>query len=847
MRKARLFKLLLALATVTCAMAASAYAQHPEGEADPYVVTVYNESNGLPTGEANTVIQTSDGYIWIGSYGGLIRYDGSTFRNYSLEGELPSSSVRALFEDSAGRLWIGTNDAGVFFMEDDVIHPVVNPTENSFLCIRDFAEGYSEMIYVASNSGMALIHSGELTPCYGEYIEGKTVYSVAVDSFGRVWGALNSGMCAVVRDNEVMQVFSSDAFFDGEEIYCTAADESGSIYLGSSGSALVRLSFPTESLKPSEMTVERFVTESVTTHNSICAASGGGIIVCGNLGACVLEPDGCQISFDESDQATSVNRATIDYEGNIWLASTSSGVIKYTTGYFYSPNEPAGLNSISLNAIVEQQGDYYVATDNGLMVFDSEWRPIENHPLAELYAQTRVRSLIADSSGGVWAAAYSYTDPVTRYDPAGGSLRTFTAEDGLVNTSARILLELSDGSIAVGTQEGLNIIRDGQIVRSLGVGDGLEVASVLCLLEAPDGRILIGSDGGGIYEVDGGNVTCHAFSEGLSEGAVLRMLADPDGGGYFVSAGSSLYYWDGAAFRKLSRIQKGAGSIFDLYLRDGMLWILQNNGILAFDREKLLAEEDVIPVEYSFSHGLSGSLNANTWNWMSEDGDLYISTRNGVSVFRFRGISNPLPKGIISSANVDGSLQANPRELRLSSGANRLTLDFAALSFTDTTHIGISYALEGFDERETVLIGRKNGSISYTNLPGGEYRFLLNIFDPNDPGTRASYELPITKDKKPQEHPLLLAGLALLVLVVFVGVISRILRVKIRGIQSRERDYHLIAGLSLKELARHIDEKAPGTSREAIAELFRKNGAQFNPQIIPDLLEDIRKEDSPAE
>ena len=69
-----------------------------------YVVTVYNERNGLPTGEANDVLQTSDGYIWIGSYGGLIRYDGSDFRNYSLEGILPSSSVRALFEDSSGRL-----------------------------------------------------------------------------------------------------------------------------------------------------------------------------------------------------------------------------------------------------------------------------------------------------------------------------------------------------------------------------------------------------------------------------------------------------------------------------------------------------------------------------------------------------------------------------------------------------------------------------------------------------------------------------------------------------------------------------------------------------------------------
>ena len=80
-----------------------------------YVATVYNEQNGLPTGEANVVIQTSDGYIWIGSYGGLIRYDGTNFVNYSIEENgITSSSIRALFEDSKGRLFIGTNDAGVF-------------------------------------------------------------------------------------------------------------------------------------------------------------------------------------------------------------------------------------------------------------------------------------------------------------------------------------------------------------------------------------------------------------------------------------------------------------------------------------------------------------------------------------------------------------------------------------------------------------------------------------------------------------------------------------------------------------------------------------------------------------
>jgi len=114
----------------------NAYAQD-----EPYVVTVYNESNGLPTGEANVVMQSSDGYIWIGSYGGLIRYDGTQFRNYSTEGAIESSSVRSIFEDSKGRLWVGTNDAGVYMMENDVFTHITADSKTDFLCVRGFCEG----------------------------------------------------------------------------------------------------------------------------------------------------------------------------------------------------------------------------------------------------------------------------------------------------------------------------------------------------------------------------------------------------------------------------------------------------------------------------------------------------------------------------------------------------------------------------------------------------------------------------------------------------------------------------------------------------------------------------------
>lgn len=792
-----------------------------EGEA-PYVVTLYNETNGLPTGEANEVIQTSDGYIWIGSYGGLIRYDGSVFRNYSLEGAIPSSSVRALHEDAEGRLWIGTNDAGVFCMENGVISKIGRPDDNSFLCIRDFCEDKNGTIYLASNSGMAYILDGVLTPIAGEHSLGGTVYSVGVDSRGRVWGALNAGVCVVTDGKKELCTFVSADFFDTSEtaidgaevssddgiipIYCLESDNSGRIWLGTNSNVLAVLSFNSDSLEPGDFQTEYSITDGVYTHNSIRVSPDGSIIVCGNVGACVIRPDGTRAYFSDSERAASLNSGCVDYEGNVWLASTAYGVIKYTRGYFYRTPAQSELNGLPVNAVTKQDGYMFVAADSGLFEFDSSGKAVENS-FTELYSGVRVRSLLADSRGNIWAAAYSPQYSVTCYNPKTGEIKTFGTADGLLSTNARTLCELSDGGIAVGTQQGLNIIRDGVVCESYGEAEGIATSSVLCTVETKSGSVLVGSDGGGIYEIKDGNIINHGFSEGLSDGVVLRILEDGDTGGFFISAGSSLYYMNDGGIRKLN-IKKGAGSIFDFVLRDKSLWVMQNSGILKFDREAVLNGEDVLPKEYGIGLGLSGSLNANTWNWTDpEDGSLYLSTRNGVSIFRFESASGILPKGILNSVNVDGVENVNPKEIHLKSDSSRVTFDFSVLTYTETSSVGIDSILEGVDREVSETLGENTLSVSYTNLPGGEYNFRVTVFDLENPNNRAEYIIPVTKEKKLYEHVGFIVGAIMLGVLLVVGIVILAARAKVNTLRKRQREYRSIVEQSLQTFARSIDAK----------------------------------------
>ncbi len=774
-----------------------------------YVVTTYNDRNGLPTGEANTVLHTSDGYIWIGSYGGLIRYDGTEFRNYSLDGSINSSSIRSLYEDSQGRLWIGTNDKGVICLENDVFTPIVSPDNHSFLCIRDFSETSDGTIYVASSSGLAYISDNTLIPFEDDTIKGETIYAVDTDSYDRVWFCTTYGRAGVAKGNTLLSIFTSDMFFRDAEIYSIAASGT-KVYLGTSSSQIAELNFFSEATD--DYSTKYIETHKVTTHNQLNITPEGHILVSGLTGFYVIFSDGTTKEFTEADNVTSINWSTMDYEGNIWLATSSTGVIRLSEGYFTTTNDMSGLSNISLNAICKSKDYYYIATDSGIYVYNNQWQQVDNQLTATL-AGIRVRSAITASDDTVWFATYG---GVFSYTPSTKAIVNYNSEIGLVNDRTRVIMEMSDGSIAVGTQTGISIIKDGQIIKNYTAEDGLVNPAILCLMEADDGALIAGSDGDGIYIIKDNIITNQGFEQGLEEGVVLRIAANTDSSGYFVSAGSSLYYWSNSSFTKLTNWDKSAGSIFDMYDVDGRLWILQNNGVISVDKEALLLGDYADTVTYSFNHGLTGSLNANTWNYIDTDNTLYMVTRNGISIFTFKPVDNSEPKAIINSITVDDIIYEHPKNLDINSDVNRITINFAELSYSGTSTLEMEYQLKGFDETPILHGEIQSGSVSYTNLPGGDYTFTLRIYDPNSPDVSTTYTVDIHKAKKLREYPLFWIILVALIISMTAVAIYLIYRGKIKRLQQHQQEYKDIIEQSLQTFAKTIDAKDTYTNGHSI-------------------------------
>ena len=120
-----------------------------------YSAVLYDNTNGLPTSEANAIVETGDGFIWIGSYAGLIRYDGNTFERMDSTNGI--SSIKCLFVDDQDRLWMGTNDNGVAVMEKGKFRMWSKLDGMKSAHTRAITQGTDGTIYVATTCGIVMI------------------------------------------------------------------------------------------------------------------------------------------------------------------------------------------------------------------------------------------------------------------------------------------------------------------------------------------------------------------------------------------------------------------------------------------------------------------------------------------------------------------------------------------------------------------------------------------------------------------------------------------------------------------------------------------------------------------
>ncbi len=767
----------------------------PVSQKDSYQAVLYDNTNGLPTSEANAIAQAEDGFIWIGSYAGLVRYDGKRFELIGFNEGI--RSVTCLLVDSKGRLWIGTNDSGLFLMEQDSFSNWDEKDGLPSAAVRSLTEDAHGTIYVATTDGLAMMDEQlQVCPLHDSRLDEAYIQVVRSGPDVRIYGVTNDANLFVVKGDKVEYFLNRDDIpGNGANSVFPDQCKPGYVYVSTSDATLYygRLADGVDALEPLDVSplsqIDRF--EYIDDKVWLCARNGIG----------VLDENEFHL-LENLPMQSIVGHVIEDYAGNLWFTSSRQGVMKIVPSRFVDYSADYGLEKEVVNSTCLLDDKLYIGTDTGLKVLDegslvpsipltqaqtASGRDLGVTDLMELLDGCRIRSIIRDSEDRLWIATWRSIGLV-RYD--NGQVTVFSTEDGLFSKNVRAVHEKQDGSILVAATGGVNVIEGDLVTSGYDEDSGIGNTEILTVTEGFDGEVVCGTDGGGIYIVSEAGARHIGREEGLSSESVMRIKRDPTRDLLWFVTGNSIGYLD-ANYQAHLIDGFPYSNNFDLYENNmGEMWVLGSNGINIALTEDLLKGGEIDVVHYGLSNGLPTITTVNSYSELSDDGNLYIAGSTGVAEVN---IDEPFRdaeviKAAIPYVEADG-VRMYPDEkgtFTIPSSVRKLTIYGFVFNYS-LTDPQISYRLEGFDQEDMTVSFSDLYPVDYTNLRGGEYCFTMELSD-SILLESSAVSAKIIKEKAIYEHLWFYAVLALVVGLILWAVIRSYIRYRMRILEEKNRE-----------------------------------------------------------
>ena len=835
----------------------------PTGRTEGFSAVLYDNSNGLPTSEANAIAETSEGFLWIGSYAGLIRYDGNTFERMDSTGGL--TSIKCLYVDSRDRLWIGTNDNGVAVLERGELRRWGKLDGMRSAHTRAITEDRSGTIYVATTRGIALIDpEGNLRMMEEEAIAEADMRDLRIANDGVVYGTTDSGDLMLIRDGALLRYISiAENPLKGAGTILPDPKEPGKIYQEAADLGLYRVD-----LNDGFTVLEKLDVEPLAYLRQM-EYIDGKIWICAGNGIGTLE-NGRFTLLENLPMNNNVVRVMTDYLGNLWFASARQGVMKVVRNQFSDLFARNDLDSAVVNSTCMSDGKLLVGTDAGLIVLDdngvvsslplkkavtASGKDLGADDLIALLSGVRIRSIIRDNQDRIWISTWRGCG-LLRYDH--GEATAFTVEDGMTSNAIRAVCECEDGRILVAHNSGMDVIEGDSVAASYGKADGIVTTESLTVAEGWNGDMVLGSNGGGIYIINESGLRCVNVEEGLPSDIVMRLKRDTKRDVIWIVTSSAIAYMTPGY--QVTTVQKFPyPNNFDLYeTSGGDMWVLSSNGIYVVSAEELLANGEINPVFYSVANGLPIIATANSYSELTADGDLYIAGSTGVCKVNidlpFEDVNDL--KAVAPYVEADGQAIYPDASggFTIPSNTQKLTV-FSAVYNYSLTDPQVSYQLEGFDRGTTTVSRSEMAPLDYTNLSGGTYRYVMQLKDSQGRGNKV-VSVDIVKEKAFWEQTwfYILAGLAA-VAVLWAGVYLYI-RKKTRDFERKQQETREQFEQTAEALASAIDAKdryTNGHSRRVaeyslkIAKKAGKSEEECEKVYFSALLHDVGKIGVPIE
>jgi ligand-binding sensor domain-containing protein/signal transduction histidine kinase len=695
-----------------------------------YVREKWGIERGFPRGPVYSIAQTADGYLWIGTEKGLVRFDGLSFRlmQSTLRG-LPSlSHILGLVADRDGSLWARLRRPTLLRYYNGVFQDSMEDLGRPQFSVAGMtrARDGALLLWVLDGEPKAIaLRNGKLELLASPVgFSRSPVLAVAQTFDGDIWvGTQDAGLFRVSGG----RTFAITKGLPDLKVNALVAAGNNELWVGTDsgivrwdGTKLTNAGIPhsLDSVQVLAMTIDRDANLWVGTNSR-------GLLRLNAHGVAFLE----ESSQGASDAVTAVFQ---DREGNLWTGS-ASGLERLRDSAFVTYSHPEGLPSDGSTPIFVDSGNrtWFAPVNGGLWwVKDGQHGRVTNDGL-----DRDVIYSIAGRDRELWIGRQH--GGLTRLRDEQGSIRatTYTQADGLAQDSVYSIYQTRDGTVWAGTLSGgTTKFSDGRFTNYT-IANGLVSNTVNSILEDSDGTMWFATPGG-LSALSKGHWRAYTAKDGLPSEDLTCLLEDSTG---VLWVGTVA----GLAFRGPGRFQAPDDmpaalreQIFGLAEdRYGSLWVATSNHVLRVNRERLLrgalVEGDVH--EYGLADGLRGMEGVKRHQSVVRDpaGRIWFSLNRGISVVDPARLRSNSPPAIahIQMILADGSPIRLQQPVHVPGGRQRITFDYTGLSLSVPERVRFRYQLDGFDHGWSEPVATREAV--YTNLSPGAYRFRVIASNPD--------------------------------------------------------------------------------------------------------------------
>ena len=680
-----------------------------------FLQTKWTTENGLPQNSVTSIAQTPDGYLWLGTFGGLARFDGVRFKIYTTSNtpELRSNRITALTTDKAGTLWIGTERGELIAFKNNEFQTIDDGKAFNNSGIADIFVDEKDGLLISSINGRICKSSG----C--EKLETPDGASKFIkDTSGTLWALSNWKLYKVVDRKFIRQeTFKDDVLaiepnpagglwvssaFDlslivdaNRQILQKFARESNKGELAKSpiGDLLFsrdqflysiskNASVKTEIEELKEGTISRIFFDS--QGNLWVGCFGSGLVRLADRRVQTLTFDTKLSNGITGDRA--VNSIAEDLQGNVWITTLESLFRSQQGKSVLISGDKINRRTIARGSLlVDRKGSLWQSSSMGLLSYENDKVTVHND-ISWTQSQSG-NSLFEDSKNNLWYGNYGSGVIVSDREKV---IAKYSTADGLAGNVVSIITETHDGAMWFGTTTGLSRLQDGKFT-DFNSNTGLSNEYVRDIYEDQDGTLWIGTYGGGLNRFKDGKFTPITTKDGLFDDIVSRILVDDDDN----------------------------------------FWMLGNRGIYSVNRKMLndFADGKINNIFCTVfttadgmitSEGNGGYQNAGT---RTRDGKLWFPMIDGVVIIDPKQEKLSPPKPMIDEVFFGGKLVNDYNKVEINPNNESLEINYTGLNFRKPEQIRFRYRLAGLDENWTDAGTRR--LVNYPYLPWGNYRFQL--------------------------------------------------------------------------------------------------------------------------